>query len=73
MCIKKELPFGSIVAINGSNFDSGRWPRKDNTPIFYGLVLEPTKVVQEVKETTDSKGRRTKKEEIRIWIEIKTD
>ena len=33
-----DFPNGSIVSINGYNLDYGRFPRKKDAPLFYGIV-----------------------------------
>ena len=37
-----NFPYGSIVSINGYNLDYGRFPRKVDAPLFYGIVEDPS-------------------------------
>ena len=38
----QDFPYGSIVSINGYNLDYGRFPRKVDAPLFYGVVEDPS-------------------------------
>jgi hypothetical protein len=36
-----KFPFGSVVAINGTDMDEYRWKQRNQAPIFYGVVGNP--------------------------------
>ena len=36
-----KFPFGSDVAINGTDMDEYRWKDRKQAPIFYGVVGNP--------------------------------
>ena len=40
--VSDDCPHESIVSINGYNLDYGRFPRKKDAPLFYGVVEDPS-------------------------------